>query len=149
MTKNALLNYTTTIDTDKTVSQITAILVAHGAQSILAQYDGGRVVAIAFQVKRGDGHLSIKLPADPDAVQKVLNRQHMKGKVMRRHTTLEHAERVAWRIVKDWVEVQMAMLETEQVKMEQIFLAYVIAPDGRTLFQYVEDRNLLLTEGKG
>ncbi len=148
MPKYALKDYTTTIDTDKTVSQITAILVAHGAQSILAQYDGGRVTAIAFQVKRGDGHLSIKLPADPEAVQKVLNRQYMAGKVTRWHTTLEHAERVAWRIIKDWVEVQMAMLDTEQVKLEQIFLAYVVAPDGRTLFQYVEDRNLLPV-GKG
>mgnify|MGYP001559943709 FL=1 len=41
----------------------------------------------------------------------------------------------------------MAILETEMVKMEQIFLAYVITNDGRTVFERIAEQKFLLKEG--
>ena len=40
----------------------------------------------------------------------------------------------------------MAILETEMVKMEQIFLPYIIHPSGQTFFEVFEGRKLL-TDG--
>jgi len=58
------------------------------------------------------------------------------------------AVRVAWRILKDWVAAQMAILETEMVKLEQIFLPYVETPDGRTVYERLaESRFLQLPPG--
>ncbi len=33
---------------------------------------------------------------------------------------------VAWRIVKDWLEAQLALLQSRQVKLEQVMLPYML-----------------------
>ena len=42
----AILNYTTTIDAYKTVSEIERILVMHGAKSIMKQYEGEEITSL-------------------------------------------------------------------------------------------------------
>ena len=61
----------------------------------------------------------------------------------------EQAERVAWRIVKDWVEAQMAILESEMVQMDEIFLPYMIGSTGKTLFEAYKSNQLAIGEGSG
>ena len=65
-------------------------------------------------------------------------------KVPRSFRTPEQALRVSWRIVKDWVEAQMAIVDTKMVTLEQVFLPYVIMPDGRTLYERVRDARFVL-----
>lgn len=48
------------------------------------------------------------------------------------------AVRTAWRIVKDWVEAQMALVETRMVTTQEVFLPYAVMRDGRTLAQTVQ-----------
>jgi hypothetical protein len=48
------------------------------------------------------------------------------------------AIRTAWRIVKDWTEAQLAIIETRMVKTEQVFLPYAIMRDNKTLYEHVE-----------
>lgn len=140
----ALLNYTTSIEAAKTASEIQKVLAAHGAKSILVDYDDkGFIEALSFRIVTPQGDAGIKLPVNPNAVLTVLSRQAGLGKVPRRYVNHPQAVKVAWRIVKDWVEAQMAILETEMVKMEQIFLPYVISKDGRTLYEIAVSSHLL------
>ena len=67
--------------------------------------------------------MSFRMPANIEAVQAILKRQFKSGRS--RFTTKEHASRVAWRILKDWVEAQLALLRTGQVTIEQAFLSYM------------------------
>lgn len=139
-----LLNYTTSIQASKTVSEIQIILVNHGAKSMLIDYDGdGHVCALAFKVETAYGELGIRLPIDIESVLKVMERQkipnHFKNKAQ--------AVRVAWRIVKNWVEAQMAILETEMVSLDQIMLPYIISDSGRTLYENFVDTKLRLKAG--
>lgn len=144
----ALLNYTTKIEAAKTVAEIQKILALHGAKSILIDYgDDGLIEALAFRVLTPHGEIGIRLPIQPDAVLRVLTQQSRLGKVPKSFVNQPQAVRVAWRIVKDWVEAQMAILETEMVKMEQIFLPYVITPNGQTLYEVFEEKRFLLTQG--
>lgn len=144
-----LLNYTTSIEASKTVAEIQSILAKHGAKSILVDYgESGTIEACSFRVVTPKGDVAIRLPIDPEAVLKVLTQQSRLGKVPRRYLTQAQAVRVAWRILKDWVAAQMAILETEMVKMEQIFLPYVITEDGRTLYEAMVDRHFQLGLGK-
>jgi len=146
----ALLNYTSSIEAVKTAGEIQGILAAHGAKSILTDYgDDGTVEALSFKILTPQGDVAIRLPVDPDAVLKVLTRQNRLGKVPRRYINRAQAVRVAWRIVKDWVSAQMAILETEMVKMEQIFLPYVITDTGKTLYEAMMDRHFQLGPGEG
>jgi len=145
----ALLNYTTQIEAIKTVGEIHRILSSHGAKSIQTDYsDDGQVEALSFLVLTPYGEVGIRLPIDPDAVLKVLTQQNRLNKVPGRYINRAQAVRVAWRIMKDWVQAQMAILETEMVKMEQIFLPYVITKEGRTLYETMVDRHFLLGQGE-
>lgn len=145
----ALLNYTTTIEAAKTATQIQDILARHGARAVLMNYDGqGQVVALSFQVQTPSGIIPIRLPVDPDAVLRVLERQWQKSQVPHSYVNRPQATRIAWRILKDWVEAQMAILETEMVRMEQIFLPYMTTKSGQTVYEVMVGRHFLLGEGR-
>ena len=50
----------------------------------------------------------------------------------------EQAYHTAWRIIKDWVEAQLALLETEMVDFEEVFMPYILS--GReTLYQALSE----------
>lgn len=135
-----LLNYTTKVDVYTTLGEIQKQLVKHGARKILQDYDDNdRIVALTFQINTPAGLRGIRLPANVDAVHKVLIRQKVK-------CDRDQAERVAWRILKDWVEAQMAILESEMVQMDEIFLPYMVNNNGQTLFQAYRSNQLLLED---
>ena len=133
-----LLNYTTKVDVYTTLGAIQGQLVRHGARKIMQDYDeNGRISSLSFLVDTPSGPRGIRLPANVDAVHTVLIRQKVK-------CDREQAERVAWRIIKDWVEAQMAILESEMVQIDEIFLPYMVNNAGRTLFEaYRENAGLL------
>jgi len=140
-----LLNYTTTIEASKTVNEIQGNLAKHGARAILVNYDDtGQVESLSFIIHSYDTDIPFRLPVNPNAVLKVLQRQGVPA----RYKTRQQAIRIAWRIAKNWVEAQMAILETEMVKMEQIFLPYMVTKDERTLYETMVDHQFYLTEGK-
>lgn len=56
----------------------------------------------------------------------------------------EQAERVAWRIVKDWLGAQLAILETEMVPVQQVFLPYFVNRQGQTLYEVYSSGALML-----
>ncbi len=141
-----ILNYTTQIEASKTVGQIHGILVAHGAKAFLTNYDPqGQIESLSFEVNTPHGIAHIRLPVNPDAVLRVMKRND--SRIPYRLQTHPQAIRIAWRIVKDWVEAQMAILETEMVKMEQIFLPYIQIQSGQTLFEVFESQRML-TQGE-
>ena len=135
-----LLNYTTKVDVYTTIGAIQGCLVKHGARKIMQDYDSeGRPQALCFAIDTKFGMRGIKLPANVDAVHRVLTNQKVK-------CDREQAERVAWRILKDWVEAQMAILESQMVEMDEIFLPYMINKDGATTYELYQSKQLLLGE---
>ena len=133
-----LLNYTTKVDVFTTLGAIQGQLVKHGAKKIMQEYDEQqRLAAVTFLVDTPTGPRGIRLPANVDAVHEVLRRQKVK-------CDREQAERVAWRILKDWVEAQMAILESEMVQMDEIFLPYMVNNNGQTLFEAYRTNQLML-----
>jgi hypothetical protein len=137
-----LLNDTTRVSVDKTVGDIQKCLAAHGAKAILSEYDEhGTVIALSFKVSVGTQDLAFRLPANWRPVLTLLERDR---KVPRSFRTPEQALRVSWRMVKDWVEAQLAIVETKMVQFEQVFLPLIITPDGRTLYERVREAQFVL-----
>ena len=133
-----LLNYTTKVDVYTTMGAIQRQLVKHGAKKIMQDYDNnGHIAALTFLIDTPAGMRGIRLPANVDKVHTVLHRQKVK-------CDREQAERVAWRIVKDWVEAQMAILESEMVQMDEIFLPYMVNNNGQTFFEAYRNNQLML-----
>ena len=136
------LNYTTKVDVYTTLGQIQGQLVKHGAKKIMQDYDeNGHISAVCFAIDTPTGVRGIKLPTNVEAVHSVLLKQKVK-------CDYEQAERVAWRILKDWGEAQMAILESQMVEMDEIFLPYMINNSGQTLFEAYRSNQLLLEDVK-
>lgn len=149
-----LLNYTTKIDADKTASEIARCLSLHGATAILTEYNKEEqyIEKISFQIQMGEQKVGFKLPVDWKPVYEVMakGKKFMWGQQGdRQKSELRlQAVRTAWRIVKDWVEAQMALVETNMVTVGEVFLPYATMRDGRTLSETVaQNPSFLLGDG--
>ena len=140
----AILNYTTTIEVTKTMGEIQTALVKAGARQILTNFaPDGRPTGLAFLCDTVLGPRHFVLPVNADKVLAVLKRDVREGK----YKTPQHADRVAWRIMKDWVEAQLAIIQTEMVSLDQVMLPYMRGGDGKTVYQLYMDEQLALPAG--
>ena len=136
----AILNYTTTVDSFKTVSEIEYILMKHKAKSIMKNYDGESITGLSFLIDTGMQQIPVRLPVKVDECLEVLKQEKKNSSRSNIKATRDQAERVAWRILKDWVEAQMALL----VRFEEIFLPYIETQNGQTVFERLEEKQFLL-----
>ncbi|PYJ33626.1 MAG: hypothetical protein DME88_07920 [Verrucomicrobia bacterium] len=132
-----LLNYTTSISTEKTVNEIQSALAKAGARAVLHEYDGfGHVAALSFRIQTQFGEIAFRLPANIEAVKRILKKQALTGKIPRRYADdIDQATRTAWRILKDWLLAQSALIETGMATVEQVFLPYAQNASGLTLYE--------------
>lgn len=140
-----LKNYTTTIAVEKTMGEIQAMLARAGARRITVDYDARREpsgVEFAIDTERGERFFS--LPARIDAIQTTLKAQYLAGRVALRFASREQAARVGWRIIRDWLDAQLAILETEMVTIEEIMLPYMLLDGQRSVYQLYQQRGLAL-----
>lgn len=142
----AILNYTTKISATKTIGEITECLVKHGATKIVSDYEGETPVAVSFSLPIEGRMVFYLLPANYQGVMKAMNNDR---KVPRSACTKEQAIRVSWRIIKDWIEAQMAIVEAQLAEMPEVFLPYAITKKGNTLYNEIKqnNNNLLLEVG--
>ena len=140
----SILNYTTTVDAFKTVSEIERILVKHKAKSIMKNYDGETITGLSFLIDTGTKQLPVMLPVKIDECLMVLKKEKKENPRKQIKDTREQAERVAWRILKDWVEAQMALLDINMVRFEEIFLPYIEIGNGQTIYKALEEKQFLL-----
>lgn len=142
----AILNYTTKIDPTKTIGEIQMILAKAGANNVSVDFDDGEPVAVTFLISLNQDFISYRLPNNADGVYRALCNE---PKVTRAQRTMQQARKVAWRIVKDWVEAQLAVIEAGLVTLPEVFLPYAIAANGQTLFQVIEQHGIkALTAGE-
>lgn len=140
----ALLNYTTDVPVSRTLGHVQGLLVKAGAHRIAIDYADGEPSGVAFEVETPHGMRSYLLPVRSAAVLAVLQADGVKAS----YQTPQHAHRVAWRITKDWLEVQLAMLQADMVSLDQLMLPYLQVSLGRTLYDaWAEDQQLALGAG--
>ncbi len=140
-----ILNYTTKVPAAKTIQEISDKLVRHGAKAIMIEYDLMQPSGLSFIVTTKYGDVPFRLPANIKAVRTVLEQQGV-----RRFVDLEMAANIAWRILKDWTEAQMAIIEADLATLEQVFLPYMQLSDSKdTLYDAMVAKGFYLTEGGG
>lgn len=134
-------NYTSSVPSSTSVNYIEQKLVAHGATNIVKRYGPDKVLtSIMFQIDRGGQLVPVCLPARIDAVERTLKKQIRRPKPGTMERVRQQAERTAWKIISDWVDVQFAMITLEQAEFLEVFLPYVWSPDKeRTFFETVKD----------
>ena len=122
--------------------EIQQILSTHGATKITTDYYEGIPVAVTFCLELNGGIVAFSLPANYSGVLKAMK----KSKVPKKFLKEEHAIKVSWRIIKDWVNAQMALVEADLADMAEVFLPYAITKKGNTLYQEIGQSDILLLE---
>lgn len=152
-----IANYSTEVAALKSIGEIQGMLAAHKAKSIMINYDGsGQPESLAFLIKTPQGEMPFRLPANIAKVEKILLDMRQRKpetwksdyaqKMAKIH---EQAMRVGWRILKDWVRAQLAIVDSEMVVMQQVFLPYAETSNGQTLFERLEQSKFkMLKEGQ-
>lgn len=122
-----LKNYTSQVPASRSISYIEQKLAQNGARQILKTYDdNGRCSGICFVIPIDGIDMPYKLPAKVAECEKVLTSNlTRRSKPEKRKKIPAQAERTAWKILSDWVEAQMAMIELAQVEPMEVFLPYV------------------------
>jgi hypothetical protein len=142
-------NYTSGVPVEKTILRIEMALIQGGAIGIMKDYSDRRIDSISFSIPSLEKRLvSIRLPANVDAVYDVLFAAMKRPRAETLKRLRDQAERTAWKLVQDWVEIQMAMIKMQQVEFIQVFLPYIW--DGKQTFyaSLKEGGFKQLTEGK-
>lgn len=138
-------NYTSQVPVNRSVQHIEDRLVKHGAQNILKLYEEKKLVGIAFIVSVNGEGVPFRLPARVDRVRK-----QMAGSVRRpRSGTMsrieEQAARTAWKLLSDWVDIQMSLIELGQVELVEVFMPYIYDHSkGMTLFEKTKEDGSML-----
>jgi hypothetical protein len=155
----ALLNYSTKVTSARTVGEVAAMLAEAGADEIMTSYVEKRPAGVKFTLTTPAGKQGFMLPVQVAAVHKVLLRQLGNGTLRASNSShsratlesAEHAERVAWRIAKDWLEAQLALVEASMATLDEVMLPYLLtSADGTTLYQrYIEHGLAALEAGDG
>lgn len=143
--KKFIKNYTTQIPLEKTIGEIQTLLSQNGAIGIAFDYsDTGKLKAIYFRIKYKDKDLPFRLPANPEAVYQELY-AHKRGAWRYEKQRKIEADMIAWRVVKLWVEAQITHINLGQAKIHEAFLAYLVVGQNQTLFQKMEENQMLLS----
>jgi len=122
----ALKNYTSTVPANLSISLIEAKLAANGATKILKEYsEDGKVESIAFTKQINGLEIPFKLPARIEKCQTILKSFVKKPRADTLKRIEQQAQRTAWKIIYDWVDVQMSLIELAQAEFMQVFLPYV------------------------
>jgi len=118
------------------IAKVQEALIKHGAVGIQMMFDADRRISgIMFALPNPTNTaqtMSFSLPCEWRRFQAVLKQQKVS-----RWREDEYCYRVAWANLKDWIEAQMALYETQMVSMPQIFLPFIKGKNGMTLFEQV------------
>lgn len=131
----AILNYTTKVGAAASVAEIHKKLVKAGASAVMNEYENGVIHRLTFKVTTRHGEHAFQLPANVEGVFNAMKRDH---DMASKFKTRERASAVAWRIMKDWIEAQLAIIEADMATLPQVFLPYMQTGPNETVYDRFE-----------
>jgi hypothetical protein len=143
------LNWTTTIPVHQTVAECQSILAKAGASSVSVAFEDGQPAGLSFSLKTPHGARNFTLPVNINGIQRVLARANKDGQLRSdghknaRLEGREHATRVAWRVVKDWLEANLALIAAQMATIDEVMLPYLILQVGgeeKPLWRHYRDQ---------
>ena len=115
--------YTTSVAAASTLDKVTKLLAAAKVRRIQTTYsDKGEADGLIFQMDTPWGPRDFSLPINAEGVRQTL----IRDRVEKRYKTIEHANRVAWRIAHKWLQAQLAIIDAGMVTMHEVMFPYLI-----------------------
>ena len=136
---------TSQIPAQRSISFIEEQLVEHGARKILKLYNNEKlIVGICFDLPMEGKEIPYKLEAKIEECEIMLLRSlGPKTRKETRKKVPKQAERTAWKILSDWVEIQMARVELGQIEITEAYLSYLYDhKTDQTLYEKIKKKGL-------
>lgn len=133
-------NYTAKTDVYESLGKIHGALAKAGASKIMVDYDDGKPTAVSFMLQTAAGPRGFVLPAAVDGTLRVFAAQKLKP-------DRAQAEITAWANIRDWVLAQLALNESCDVPVDQVFLPFLSDGRGKTLYDVYAAGQLRLGDG--
>ena len=127
---------TTKVEAGKTALEITAVLTRYGVSAIQTQYKDGKVIALDFILDIEGKQIPFSLPVRWEGVYALMKERNPYGDS---HRQQQQAVRTAWRQVFRWVEAQLALVETNQAEMTEVFMPYMLMGTKKTLYSHIKE----------
>lgn len=143
MQKPKIKNYTSEVPAANSITRIEKRLIDAGASDISKSYDEKTRVcnAIKFRILISGQPVFFDLPAKVDKCFIILWNMRTRKTESDRKVVYQQAERTAWKIISDWVDIQISMEELDQAELLQVLLPYAYdATSNKTFYdRFKED----------
>lgn len=128
-------NYTSTVAVNLTVARIEQLLAEAGVSSVSKDYEQGTLMALSFCIPVPTGKpMTVRLPANAAAVFETMKKEVKRPRSGTMEKLKEQSRRTAWKLMQDWIAVQISLIQMQQADVIQVFLPYLW--DGERTFYH-------------
>lgn len=132
----AVLNYTTTVEPERTANEIRVLLRKWGAEEVSEAYDTQkRMIGMGFRM----GGINYRIPCEYQGIQERLQEDY---DIPRRYKNSDQARRVAWRMLLGWLKYQLEVSESGLFEKEAILMPYRVTTTGEIAWEVYKVRML-------
>jgi len=142
-----LKNYTSSVPMDRSIMMIEKLLMDAGAVNINKTINPNtkEVSGIVFQIISEQKPIVFKLPSKVDQCYKMMLKNLSPKSSFResvKQNCMEQSKRTAWKLLYDWVSIQVSMIQIQQVELLEVFLPYAYDfKNEQTYFEMMKANN--------
>lgn len=131
--------------------EIEKILLKFGAKGIYKEFQGSRISSLMFYLEKDNQKIPFKIPVSIDKSRAIMQRIVNEGKLPKKFLTeplrTEQGERVTWRVIKDWIDSQLSLLEMQFADAIEILLPYAYdVANNKTVYQkFLENKERFIS----
>jgi len=139
-------NYTSTVPMVNSMNRIEHRLVQLGSTHIAKSYEDKKPSGIIFQLPINGILATYKVTIDIKSVERNLVKARTKPPTNSQMETIrEQAERTAWKLLNDWIDVLSSLIILGLKDSAEVFLPYLLDVNmGQTLYERVKSGEMKL-----
>jgi hypothetical protein len=142
------LNYTTVVSADKSAAECLEVLRKYGAKRAGLAYGSDKIaMGISFVLDTRWGPRGYEIAVNAAGTYRALERAVKNRDIDRRFATPAQGQRVAWRVVKMWLESNLALVESGLQETEKVFFPYMLLAPDHTLFEEYDQQQPSIESG--
>jgi transcriptional regulator CtsR len=137
---------------------VPATQTAHECLEVLGKYRAKRAglaygadkvpMGITFVLDTRWGERGYEVAVNFEGTGESLERAYKDQQIERKYTGHAHAQKVAWRVLKMWLESNLALVEAGLAEAERVLLPYVLLSPDRTLFDEYDRQQSAIGTGE-
>ena len=135
-----LANYTTSVPVTRTVAEVEVMLANAGAVGIQKKLAGAKIESLVFVIQQDEVYLRFRLPVNAGACTEILMAGYKRPRANTHKRIKEQAERIVWRILRDWIRAQLSIIELGQAELTEVFMPYLLAKGEQTMYELLKER---------